>query len=235
MNLKNNLKISRTWSFNEKVSKVFDNHVRQSIPLYDQFHTQISKIAEFYCKDDSVIYDLGCSTGNFIKEISKIKRKNLNITGIDDSKKMIQICKSKTEKIKKNKITLKCVDMFKVKFEKSDLIMCCLVLPFFKRQKQEQLIKKIYQSLNDNGAAIFLNKSISKHSHFENIFNQIYFDFKLSKGISASDVLKKTQSLRSSHTLNTTEEDLKFLKKTGFKKIDIFFKYLNFTGFLVEK
>ena len=235
MSSKNNLKISRTWSFNDKVSKVFDNHVRQSIPLYDQFHAQISKIAEFYCKDDSVIYDLGCSTGNFIKEISKIKRKNLNIIGIDDSKKMIQLCKLKTENIKKNKITLKCIDMFKVKFEKSDLIMCCLVLPFFKRQKQEQLINKIYQSLNNNGAAIFLNKSISKYSHFENIFNQIYFDFKLSKGISASDVLKKTQSLRSSHTLNTTEEDLKFLKKTGFKKIDIFFKYLNFTGFLVEK
>ena len=49
------------------------------------------------------------------------------------------------------------------------------------------------------------------------------------------DVLKKTQSLRSSHTISTTEEDLEFLKKTGFKKIDIFFKYLNFTGFLVEK
>ena len=72
MKTKTNLKISRTWSFNEKVSKVFDSHVNQSIPLYDEFHKQMSKIAEFYCKDDSLIYDLGCSTGNFIKEISKV-------------------------------------------------------------------------------------------------------------------------------------------------------------------
>ena len=235
MNSKSNLKISRTWSFNNKVSRVFDNHVKQSIPLYSEFHKQISKIAEFYCKDDSVIYDLGCSTGNFIKEISKVKKKNLNITGIDDSKKMIQLCKLKTSKIKKNKITLKCGDMFKLKFEKTDLIVCCLVLPFFTRQKQEQLINKIYKSLNSNGAAIFLNKSISKHSHFENIFNQLYSDFKLSRGILPSDILKKTLSLRSVHTINTTEDDLKILKKIGFKKIDIFFKYLNFTGFLVEK
>ena len=69
----------------------------------------------------------------------------------------------------------------------------------------------------------------------ENIFNQLYSDFKLSKGIVSSDVLKKAQSLRSTHTLNTTADDLKFFKKTGFKKIDIFFKYLNFTGFLLEK
>ena len=96
-------------------------------------------------------------------------------------------------------------------------------------------IKKIYKSLNSDGAAIFLNKSISKHANFENIFNQLYSDFKLSKGILPSDVLKKTKSLRSVHTINTTEDDLKLLKKVGFKKIDIFFKYLNFTGFLVEK
>ena len=101
MNSKSNLKISRTWSFSNKVSRVFDNHVKQSIPLYSEFHKQIAKIAEFYCKDDSVIYDLGCSTGNFIKEISKVKKKNLNIVGIDDSKKMIQLCKLKTSKIKK--------------------------------------------------------------------------------------------------------------------------------------
>ena len=235
MRSKSNLKISRTWSFDEEVSKVFDSHVNQSIPLYREFHEQIASISEFYCKDDSVIYDLGCSTGNFIKEISKIKKKNLDITGIDDSKKMIELCKLKTAKIKKNKITLKCGDMFKLKFKKTDLIVCSLVLPFFTRQKQEQLIKKIYKSLNNNGAAIFLNKSISKHSHFENIFNQLYSDFKLSKGILPSDVLKKTQSLRSAHTINTTEDDLKFFKKIGFKKIDIFFKFLNFTGFLVEK
>lgn len=235
MKLNKNFKISRTWSFNAKVSKVFDDHVKQSIPLYKEFHSQISKIAEFYCKDESLIYDLGCSTGNFICEISNIKRNNLSIVGIDNSKKMIDICKKKTNKIKKNKITLICDDMFKINFKKCDLVICCLVLPFFSRGRQELLIKKIYKSLNNHGAAIILNKSISKFPHFENIFNQLYSDFKLRKGISSRDVLKKAQSLRSVHTLNTTDDDLFFLKKIGFKKTDIFFKYLNFTGFIVEK
>ena len=104
MKPKSVLKISRTWSFNSKVSKVFDNHVRQSIPLYNEFHKQMSKIAEFYCKDNSLVYDLGCSTGNFILEISKIKKNNLEIVGIDDSKKMIEICKFKTKNLKKIKL-----------------------------------------------------------------------------------------------------------------------------------
>ena len=46
MKPKSVLKISRTWSFNSKVSKVFDNHVRKSIPLYNEFHKQMSNLAE---------------------------------------------------------------------------------------------------------------------------------------------------------------------------------------------
>ena len=229
------LKISNTWEFNNKVSKVFDQHVRESIPFYNQFHKQIAKISEFYLKDNSIIYDLGCSTGNYIKEVCKLKKKNLNIYGVDESKTMLKLANFKIKNIKKNKIKFINNDLLKLKMLKSDLIVCSLMLPFFSRSKQVRLIKKIYNNLNVGGAAIFLNKSICSYSHFENIFNQLYYDFKLSMGIRPEDVLKKAKSLRSVHTLNTTQEDSLMLKKIGFKKIDIFFKYLNFTGFLVEK
>ena len=229
-----NLKISRTWSFNEKVAKVFDTHVNQSIPLYSEFHKQSAKIAEFYCKENSIIYDLGCSTGKFILEICKYKKK-LNIFGIDNSKKMIEIAKKKTSKVKNNKIYFICNDLFKVKFKKSNLIFCSLLMPFFNSIEQKKLIKKIYNSLHFGGSAIILNKSISKYPNFENIFNQLYSDFKLKKGINADDLIKKTRSLRSVHTLNATEDDILLFKKIGFRKIEIFFKYLNFTGFVIEK
>ena len=75
MKKKINLKISRTWAFNKNVSKFFDAHVVESIPLYNRFNKQIAKISEFYLKDKAVIYDIGCSTGNYISEICKVKKK----------------------------------------------------------------------------------------------------------------------------------------------------------------
>jgi hypothetical protein len=36
-------------------------------------------------------------------------------------------------------------------------------------------------------------------------------------------------------TLNTEEDEIKNLKKVGFKKIEVFFKYLNFIGILAIK
>lgn len=236
MKKKINLKISRTWSFNKNVSKVFDDHVVESIPLYNRFNKQIAKISEFYLKDKAVIYDIGCSTGNYISEICKAKKKNLKIVGIDQNKNMISIAKKKIRKFKtKNEVKLICNDVFNLKFEKFDLAVCSLLLPFFVRSLQVKLVKKIYKSLNRNGAAIFLNKCISESSRFENIYNQLYYDFKQEQGVSPSDILKKSKSLRSVHSINSSSQDVKLFKKIGFKKVEIFFKFLNFTGYLVEK
>ena len=69
------LKIKNNWAFDKDVSKVFDKHVKQSIPFYNNFQKQMAKISEFYLKDFSIIYDIGCSTGNFILELNKIKKK----------------------------------------------------------------------------------------------------------------------------------------------------------------
>ena len=234
MKKKINFRISRTWSFNKNISKVFDVHVVESIPLYNRFNKQIAKISEFYLKDNSVVYDIGCSTGNYISEICKIKKNNLKIVGIDQNKNMISIAKKKISKLKtKNDIKLVCNDVFKSKFEKIDLVVCSLLLPFFVSSLQIKLVKKIYKSLNRNGAAIFLNKCISESSKFENIYNQLYYDFKQEQGVSPSDILKKSKSLRSVHSVNTLHK-MKLFKKIGFKKVNIF-KFLNFTGYLVEK
>ena len=36
-------------------------------------------------------------------------------------------------------------------------------------------------------------------------------------------------------TLNTQTEEIKILKQVGFKKIEVFFKYLNFLGIIAVK
>ena len=52
-----------SWIFNKNVAISFDKHVRQSIPFYDLIQKYITSISEWFIKDHSIIYDLGCSTG----------------------------------------------------------------------------------------------------------------------------------------------------------------------------
>ena len=60
-----------SWVFNKNVAISFDKHVRQSIPFYDLIQKYITSISEWFIKDNSIIYDLGCSTGETAKNIIK--------------------------------------------------------------------------------------------------------------------------------------------------------------------
>ena len=87
-------------------------------------------------------------------------------------------------------------------------------------------------SLEIGGGIIILDKIKSNSVDFENMFNQIYFDFKKNKGINTNDIISKSKSLRSVHSLKTQKETLDMLKKTGFKNIENFFKFGNFSAYI---
>ena len=81
-----------SWVFNKNVETLFDKHVRQSIPFYDPIQKYISSLSEWFIKDNSLVYDLGCSTGNLLKLIeSKIPA--AQIYGYDMSSSAIEECK----------------------------------------------------------------------------------------------------------------------------------------------
>ena len=146
-------------------------------------------------KDEALIYDLGCSTGQTIKYITKLGTStNINIRGIDNSKTMIKLAKEKLKNInaKNINIELSVADVNKIQIEKCNLIYSILLMPFLSKKNQINLIEKSFKSLNKGGGFIFVTKVFfSKLFFFQDIFNQLYFDFKLSKKLSEEDILKK--------------------------------------------
>ncbi len=63
---------------NKNVPKKFDKHIYKSVPLYHQMHWLCEQLSDFYVKEDSIIYDIGCSTGSLLKRLAlrhKEKRK----------------------------------------------------------------------------------------------------------------------------------------------------------------
>ena len=75
------------------------------------------KLSEWFLKDETIIYDLACSTGETIKKITELKVTNkTKIIGIDSNKKMIDLAKIKLNRknIDKKK--------FIVEFNNKDLL-----------------------------------------------------------------------------------------------------------------
>lgn len=228
--------ISKTWIFNDKVAKKFDLHVKQSVPFYSVFQKHIAKISEFFLKNDALIYDLGCSTGKTIEEIFKLKlNTKFKIIGVDQNKLMIKSAKQKLKKYKKNNVNLEVSNLNNFKLKKCNLVISILIFPFLNLSSRNKLLKQIYDKLEIGGALITVEKIKSKHGIFEDMLNQLYYDFKLKQKISAKNIILKTKSLRSGMNVYDQEQTINFLKQNNFKKIDIFFKMYNFVGIIAFK
>lgn len=234
---KKKLIIPNSWVFNEEVSINFDDHVKKSIPNYNYLQNIIAEISSNFIKNNSIVYDFGCSTGNTFLELIKLNLGvKFSMVGFDKSKKMIEIAKYKFPNEKKIKFF--CVDILKKKLNKqSDLILSILLLPFFNIEEKTKFFDKCFKSLKKKGALLLVDKNISTNSLHENIFNLSYENFKLKKNLSAKEVLNKKNSLKSSMTILSLSELKKIIVDSGFeeKNISIFHKNLNFTGLLITK
>ena len=89
--------IEKTWRFNDKVADNFDVHVNQSIPHYNDLQKYLVQLSEWFLKDGTVVYDLGCSTGETIEKILKLDvSTKYKIVGIDNSQRMLDLAKELT-------------------------------------------------------------------------------------------------------------------------------------------
>jgi tRNA (cmo5U34)-methyltransferase len=223
--------IKKTWKFNSNVTKSFDKHIKKSVPFYEISHEITCDISKFFLKENSVCYDIGCSTGTLLNKIKlENSGKKLKFIGVDESKAMIKLAKKKFKNISFINSELE-----KIKFIKNDLITSLYTMQFVKPKTRQHLFDKIYKSLNWGGAFIMFEKIRGSDARFQDILNFNYFDFKKKMGFSEKEILNKEISLRGVLEPYTIQANMDFLKRSGFRDIMPISQYLCFVGFLSIK
>src|SRR5271170_8115959 len=64
----------------------FDEHIRRSIRGYVDLLSDCVALSEYFVEDGTVVFDVGCSTGTFLREVSRKNRDrcpNARYIGID--------------------------------------------------------------------------------------------------------------------------------------------------------
>jgi len=222
------------WSFDGKVPKLFDTHVKKSIPLYEWSHQIGLEISDFFIKKNSLCYDIGCSTGTFLKKAaSRNLNKKAKFIGIDEINNMIKLAKVNCKNHKNVKFLNK--NLLKVNFKKSDFITSYYTIHFTKPSERQKIFDKIYKSLNWGGAFLLFEKVRAPDARFQDITSLIYNEFKLSNGFTSNEIIEKSRSLKGILDPFSSNENIKFLKRSGFKDFMTIFKFITFEGFIAVK
>lgn len=225
------------WSFGDGVADSFDEHVSKSVPLYHEGHDLICDLSDFFVKNDSVSYEIGCSTGTLTLRLAahNKEKKSAKFVGIDIENEMIEKAKLKLKELSDIKVDFVEDDVLTMEMEAADLIVCYYTIQFVHPSVRQKLFDKIYRHLNWGGALLLFEKVRGADARFQDIMTSIYQDFKVRNGYTADEILAKSQSLKGVLEPFSTHANIELMRRAGFEDINTIQKYVCFEGFLAIK
>lgn len=232
------IKQASDFSFNNKVAGVFDDMVTRSVPFYAEMQRMIAELAADQCGENGVIYDLGCSTGTTMIMMDQTVPQHIKFVGIDDSAPMLDKCRLKLEELgMKRPFSLEVADLNSgnVVMKNASAVILCLTLQFVRPIAREKLIKSIYEQLNPGGVLIVVEKILAEETDFNRDFIKYYYNFKRRNQYSELEISQKREALENVLIPYKLSENTALLKDVGFRTVEVFFKWYNFSGFIAKK
>ncbi|TNC45394.1 methyltransferase domain-containing protein [Rubellimicrobium rubrum] len=222
------------WSF-DGISRVFDDHVRRSVPLYNEGHDLTCRLSDYFVASNSLVYDLGTATGSLARKLADWHqgKAGTQVIGIDPVQSMVE----QAEKVHGFREDLRfiCSDALTYEFEKANLFTSYYTVQFVHPNVRQQLIDRIYERLHWGGAFILFEKVRAPDARFQDYMSQVYTDFKLANGYDEKEVVGKTRSLKGVLEPFSTNGNIEMLQRAGFKDIMTVQKWVCFEGFLAIK
>lgn len=225
--------INKKFSFDKEVASVFDDMIERSIPYYRDNIELISNLLSIR-KNCNDICDIGCSTGNLLVYLAKMKEfKNKRLFGIDNSSYMLDLarCKAKAYGLDIEFIKSDILD-FEFRF---DAVILNYILQFIRPPKRESLLKNIFDSLNSNAILVLSEKLVCENKYLDKKLIDVYHNFKQKQGYSNTEISKKREALENILIPYTQDENIALLKQAGFKYVEVVFRWANFATFIAMK
>jgi tRNA (cmo5U34)-methyltransferase len=225
------------FEFNDTVASVFDDMIQRSVPFYNEIIKNQALLTTRFYKDNTMIYDLGCSSGNYASAvISVMKDRDFKLTAIDNSSPMIDLFIKRTTGFgSAGRIIPVVADIRDIIFGESSVVTANLTLQFIPPHDREGIIKRIYESLVPGGIFLLTEKTVNANSKLAELQQEIYYGFKERNGYSTIEITRKREALENVLIPETVECHQERLLNAGFDKIELWFKWYHFAAFLCVK
>ena len=244
MEVKDNVMPEGKWEFDEKVTDCFEDMLSRSIPQYDLMRESSANlvydvIKSSKCKKETFnILDIGCSDGLMIEKLMSKFNGEGYYTGVDISEPMLQKAKYRfLDDIIDKKVKIKNCDL-RTDYPSGhyDAITSILSIQFTPIEYRQHIIQNIYNSLSpSNGCFIMVEKVLGNTDNINKLFVKNYYDMKKQNGYTEEQIERKRLSLEGVLVPVTSDWNVDLLRQAGFKQIDVFWKWMNFVGYIAFK
>lgn len=235
---KDNYIPTNSWEFNEDVTSVFGDMISRSIPSYEIMRELCYRIGRNFLKKDDDMYnnvtDIGCSNGLSVQRFIDEYITNTNFSLLDISEPMLDECRKKYDGLK-NVNVLNHDIVEKLPQQDNNLVISCLTIQFTPIEYRQTILLNVYDSLKSGGALILVEKVLGNSYETNKLLVDEYYDIKKENGYSQELIQAKRKSLEGVLVPLTASFNEQMLRECGFRKIDTFWRCLNFCGWIAIK
>lgn len=226
-----------SFDFDEAVAEVFDDMLERSVPFYLEIQSMIADLVDRLAPDRGLIYDLGCSTGTTLALIDgRLRERRFELVGVDSSPSMLVRADEHLRKLAVRNYHLHEHDL-NVPFpmQRADAVIMNLVLQFIRPENRGRLVGHVNKCLSDKGCLLLVEKVAVEDETTEQVFTECYHAFKKRNLYSDMEIARKREALENTLIPYTVEQNIELLSDCGFERVEIFFKWFNFCGFVATK
>lgn len=224
--------------FDEKVAAVFSDMINRSVPGYATILSMIGVLAARYCTPGTRIYDLGCSLGGASLAMAhQIEHSDYELVAIDNSPAMISRLQTILQQPESSgfPVTVLCDDICDIDISNASVVVLNFTLQFIAPARRDALIKKIADGLKPGGILILSEKIRFPDDTLNELFIDLYHQFKQAQGYSALEVAQKRAALENVLIPETIDAHKQRLAAAGFHSCDVWFQCFNFCSMVAVR
>jgi len=229
---------SNGFTFDDKVTRVFADMIKRSVPGYGQTLQMVELLAHEYAREGSNLYDLGCSLGAATMALSRgAAGKGCHIIGVDNSPAMVDRCK---QMLKENTTEpgcqeIVCQDILATHIEHASVVVLNFVLQFIAREERLALLVNIHAGLKPGGILILSEKIAFDDADENRRQTELHEAFKRAQGYSDMEISRKRTALENVLIPETTGAHHCRLEQAGFSASHTWFQCFNFASMIAVK
>ncbi len=231
------LKHIADFKFDEKVSDVFDDMIRRSVPGYESIIPMMGMMGRHFAVPRTMIYDLGSSLGATALSISRgLSPEQLcQIIAVDNSLPMIRRSRGLLAGLTAVPVSFICSDISDIHIRNASLVALNFTLQFIDPDQRPVLLMKIYDGLIRGGALVLSEKIRFGDAQEDAQQIALHHAYKKFHGYSDLEISQKRTALENIMKPESPETHISRLQDIGFATACQWFQCFNFVSYLAVK
>ncbi|MFK4751032.1 MULTISPECIES: carboxy-S-adenosyl-L-methionine synthase CmoA [Oceanospirillaceae] len=229
---------SADFRFDDAVARVFPDMIKRSVPGYAETVAMSGIIAGRYARDNTRLYDLGCSLGAVTLAMRHgVRARGCQVIGVDNSASMLERAAHyialDDHSLAGDPVAVELLqaDICSLTLDNASVTALNYVLQFIVLDQRLELLTRIAEATIPGGALI-LSEKISFEVAEQPLQDALHWDFKRANGYSEMEIARKRTAIEDYLIPEREEVHRQRLLAAGFSQVIRWYQCFNFVSFL---